>query len=110
MTLIRHITITDAKQIYLKQIISAMGNRRALITRNHLNCPACNQDYYKTNLLDRFDKNGNVKQMIFICDCKRKLGLRLLVNNWFKIYDVTEINERKNKVAKLKRQQYASNN
>jgi hypothetical protein len=103
MTLIRHITITDARQIHLKQIISAMGNRRALITQNHLNCPACNQDYSKTNLLDRFDKNGNIKQMIFICDCKRKLGLRLLVNNWFKIYDITDIQIRKNLKAKQRR-------
>ena len=87
-----------------------MGNRRALITQNYLNCPACNQDYSKTNLIDRFDNNGNIKQMIFICDCKQKLSLRLLTSNWFKIYDVTEINKRKNLVAKLKRKNYASNN
>jgi hypothetical protein len=101
--LIRHITITDARQTHLNQITNAMSNRKALITRNHLNCPACNQDYTKTNLLDRFDRNGNVKQMIFICDCKRKLGLRLLVNNWFKVYDITDIQIRKNLKAKQKR-------
>ncbi|CAB4137572.1 hypothetical protein UFOVP324_47 [uncultured Caudovirales phage] len=100
----------DARQILLKQIINAMGNRRALITRNHLNCPTCNQDYSKTNLLDRFDKNGNRRHLIFICDCKQKLSLRLLTSNWFKIYDVTEINIRKNQVAKLKRQSYVINN
>lgn len=82
-----------------------MSNRKALITKDHLYCPACNQDYSKTNLVQRFEKNGNISHLLFICDCKRKMSLRLLVNGWFKIYDITEINERKNLVAKIKRQQ-----
>lgn len=80
-----------------------MSNRKALITKDHLYCPACKQDYAKTNLVERFERNGNLSHLIFICDCKRKLALRLLVNGWFKIYDVTEINERKNLKAKQKR-------
>jgi endonuclease I len=38
--------------------------------------------------------------MAFICDCKSKLSLRLLTNNWFKIYDATEIERRKNQRAR----------
>jgi len=87
-----------------------MANRKALITQDHLYCPYCNQDYSKTNLVERFERAGNQSHLVFICDCKQKLSLRLMVNGWFKIYDVTEINERKNRVAKLKRQQYATNN
>lgn len=87
-----------------------MANRKALITRDHLNCPVCNQDYSKTNLAERFCKTGNISHLVFICDCKRKLSLRLMVNGWLKIYDVTEINERKNQAAKLKRKQNATNN
>lgn len=87
-----------------------MGNRKASIKKDHLYCPACLQDYSKTNLVQRFERNGNLSHLIFICDCKQKLSLRLLTSNWFKIYDVTEINKRKNLVAKLKRQQYANNN
>jgi hypothetical protein len=89
-----------------------MANRKALITKDHLNCPACNEDYSKTNLVERFERTGNISHLVFICDCKQKLSLRLMVNGWLKIYDITEINERKNRrdreLRKLKRN--ATNN
>ena len=89
-----------------------MANRKATITQDHLYCPCCNQDYTKTNLIERFDRAGNISHLIFPCDCKRKLCLRLMVNGWFKIYDVTEINERKNRADRERRKQkkYATNN
>lgn len=89
-----------------------MANRKALITQDHLYCPCCKQDYSKTNLVERFDRAGNISHLIFPCDCKRKLCLRLMVNGWFKIYDVTEINERKNRADRERRKQkkYAINN
>lgn len=80
-----------------------MANRGLKIHKNYLNCPACNYDYSKTNILERFDNNGNLSQMVIICECKQKLGLRAMVNGWFKIYDITEIQKRKNEVTKIKR-------
>ncbi len=77
-----------------------MANRKPLITRNHLNCPVCNKDYADTNLIEQFDERGIMFQMAFVCDCKSKLSLRLLTNNWFKIYDATEIERRKNQRAR----------
>jgi len=89
-----------------------MANRKALITKDHLNCPACNQDYSKTNLVQRFERTGNITHLVFICDCKRKLALRLMVNGWVKIYDITDINERKNRKDRERRklQRDATNN
>jgi hypothetical protein len=89
-----------------------MANRKALITKNHLNCPACNEDYSKTNLVERFERTGNISHLVFICDCKQKLSLRLMVNGWLKIYDITEINDRKNRRDRERRKQQrdASNN
>jgi len=88
------------------------GNRRATIDKDHLYCPTCLKDYSKTNLVQRFDKSGNVNWMLLVCDCKRKLGLRFLTNGWFKLYDVTEQQIQKNERAKAKRKllKYATNN
>lgn len=80
-----------------------MANRKATITQDHLYCPACKQDYSNSKLVERFDKVGNKSQLIFPCDCKRKLSLRLMVNGWFKIYDITDITIRKNQYDCQKR-------
>lgn len=80
-----------------------MANRKQTLTKDHLNCPVCNYDYSTTNIVQRFERNGNTSQMIFICECKQKLVLRLMAYRWFKIYDITEQEIRKNKVAKEKR-------
>ena len=80
-----------------------MANRKATITKDHLYCPNCKQDYSKTNVIERFERTGNISYLIFPCDCKKKLCLRLMVNGWFKIYDVTEINERKNRADRERR-------
>lgn len=80
-----------------------MANRKALIIQDHLFCPTCKQDYSKTNLIERFERSGNISHLIFPCDCKRKLSLRLMINGWFKIYDVTEEQFRKNKADREKR-------
>lgn len=80
-----------------------MANRRATIDKDHLYCPNCKIDYSNTNVIERFEKTGNNTHLIFPCDCKQKLALRLMVNGWFKIYDVTEIYERKNLYDKQQR-------
>jgi hypothetical protein len=80
-----------------------MANRRATIDKDHLYCPVCFKDYSKTNLVQRFDKIGNTHCLRFICDCKRRLSLRALSNGWFKIYDVTEEQIRRNAIDREKR-------
>ena len=89
-----------------------MGNRRATIDKDHLYCPSCFKDYSKTNLVQRFEKVGNTHCLRFICDCKRRLSLRALSNGWFKIYDVTDEQIRRNAEdrEKRKRLKYATNN
>ena len=82
-----------------------MANRRATIDKDHLYCPNCFKDYSNTNLVDRFNKNGNINCLRLVCDCKRKLSLRLLANGWFKIYDVTDEQARKNAKDREKRKQ-----
>jgi hypothetical protein len=80
-----------------------MPSRTQTITQNILICPSCSKDYSKTTIIERFDKCGNIGHMAFVCDCKRKLSLRLMVNGWFKIYDITDAEIRKNYNAKMQR-------
>ena len=79
-----------------------MANRADTLTKNKLNCPNCNHDYTNENLIERFEKSGNLKSINLICECKQKLALKKLAN-FFKIYDITEIKKRDNLREKLKR-------
>jgi len=80
-----------------------MANRRATIDKDHLYCPVCFNDYSNTNLIQRFQKIGNTHCLRFICDCKSRLSLRALTTGWYKIYDVTEEQIRKNAIDRQKR-------
>jgi len=79
-----------------------MGNRKATITKDELNCPCCLIDYSKTKLVERFLKVGNKVHMSFSCDCGSRLVIRHMVN-FLKIYDVTEIRKKQNLKAKMDR-------
>lgn len=79
-----------------------MGNRKATITQDELNCPCCLIDYSKTKLVERFLKVGNKATMSFSCNCGSRLVIRHMVN-FLKIYDVTELLKKQNLNAKMKR-------
>lgn len=80
-----------------------MANSRGIpLKKDILNCPNCNFDYSKTNLIYRFLKSGNKANLSFYCDCGKDLMLSNCVN-FFKIYDITERKIRRNIQIKAKR-------
>jgi transcription elongation factor Elf1 len=83
-------------------------NRGKLLTKDELNCPACNYDYSKTNIVERFYKIGNKISICLNCDCGQVLSLRSL-SNFMKIYDVTEMRKRQNLKAKMERAKIREN-
>lgn len=56
-----------------------------------LKCPNCNMEYNLKQLYWTFKYYSHVQQMAMKCECKKKLGFKIIEKDKYELIDVTEL-------------------